>query len=35
MENRVTDADGRVHFALTMTLLAASAVNLLLSCAWL
>jgi hypothetical protein len=31
----MTGAGNRVHFTLAMTLLAASVVNLLLSCAWL
>jgi hypothetical protein len=35
METTLTDAGGRVHLALTATLLAACSVNLLLACAWL
>jgi hypothetical protein len=35
METTLSDAGGRVHLALTVTLLSACAVNLMLACAWL
>jgi hypothetical protein len=35
MQTRDTDAGGRLHLALTLTLLTACSVNLLLACAWL
>jgi hypothetical protein len=35
METMLSDAGGRLHLALTVTLLTACSVNLLLACAWL
>jgi hypothetical protein len=35
MQTTLTDAGGGVHLALTLTLLAASSLNLMLACVWL
>jgi hypothetical protein len=35
METMLTDAGGRLHLTLALTLLTACSVNLLFACAWL